>query len=315
LIDQLNWRWTFYINVPFGILVIILGALVFSTGSANSSRSKIDFRGAGLFAGGLISLLYGITHWANNPHHIELITWILLPLGILFMVLFYREENRATNPMIDLQLLKWRPFLAANVYNFIYGAVVFGMFSFIPYYAVVAYKMTAGQTGIILTPRSVAMVVMAALTSFLLIKLNYRRPMILGTVLASASLVLLSRGFHDVVILGSGVDNLVILMVIIAIGGIGMGIANPAANNAILDMVPEKVATVTGMRGMFRISGGIFGTAGVVLTLSFYQDKGLGLQHVALFFAVLLLCLIPVIFMIPDSVRTRSPRRERIHHS
>ena len=88
-----------------------------------------------------------------------------------------------------------------------------------------------------------------------------------------------------------------------AIGGIGMGIANPAANNALLDLVPEKVASVTGMRGMFRISGGIFGTAGVVLYLSFYQDKALGLQHVALFFALLLLCLIPVIFMIPDKVR------------
>ena len=86
--------------------------------------------------------------------------------------------------MIELELLKWRPFLAANLYNFVYGMVVFGMFSFVPYYATVAYRMTAGQTGIILTPRSIAMVVLAAFTSFLIIRLRYRWPMIVGTLLA-----------------------------------------------------------------------------------------------------------------------------------
>jgi EmrB/QacA subfamily drug resistance transporter len=305
LIDHLSWRWTFYINVPLAILLIILGTIVFPKGAVSNIRRKIDFKGAGLFAAALVCILFAVTNWANNSGVSGPITWILLPVGVVFLVIFFRQENRATNPMIELELLKWRPFLAANVYNFVYGMVVFGMFSFVPYYATVAYRMTAGQTGIILTPRSIAMVVLAAFTSFLLVRLRYRWPMIVGTLLAVMSLILLGQGFHDLTLLGRGIDNIVILAVIMAIGGIGMGIANPAANNALIDLVPEKVASVTGMRGMFRISGGIFGTAGVVLYLSFYQDKALGLQHVALFFALLLLCLIPVIFMIPDKVRPK----------
>jgi len=111
----------------------------------------------------------------------------------------------------------------------------------------------------------VAMLVMSTLCSFLLSRIRYRRPMLAGTVIAAISLILLSQGYRDLTIGSVGIHNLVILMVIMAIVGIGMGIANPAANNAILDMVPQKVATVTGMRGMFRITGGILGTAGVCI--------------------------------------------------
>ncbi|HSW58865.1 MAG TPA: MFS transporter [Dehalococcoidales bacterium] len=306
LVDSLSWRWTFYINVPIGILLIILGYIIFPKGKISATRRGIDFKGAGLFAGAIIAILYAVTHWANNPQSSGLITWILLSAGIVLLFLFYRHENRAVNPMIDLQLLRWRPFFAANLYNFVYGAVVFGIFAFIPYYSALYYDMTAAQTGLVLTPRSIAMVVMAALCSFLLIKFRYRLPMITGTVLSAASLFILGQGFKNMTLAGQVLPDMVLMMMIMALGGIGMGIANPAANNAILDLVPDKVASVTGMRGMFRISGGILGTAGVVLTLSFYQDKALGLQHIAIFYGVMLLLLIPLIYLIPDNARNKS---------
>jgi hypothetical protein len=84
-----------------------------------------------------------------------------------------------------------------------------------------------------------------------------------------------------------------------------MGMINPSANNAVLDMVPEKAAAVTGMRGMFRITGGIFGTSAVVLALSHFQDKAVGLEKIAFYFALLLIGTIPLIFMIPDATRER----------
>ncbi len=308
LIEHLSWRWTFYINIPIGVLLLILGTIIFPKSQVSASRRKIDFTGAALFAGAMICILYSITNWANNPQDAGPITWILLPVGTILMIIFLRQENKVPNPMIDLQLLKWRPFLAANIYNFVHGAVVFGMFAFIPYYASLAYGMSAIQTGLILTPRSIAMVVMAALCSLFIVKFRYRWPMIVGTVLAASSLLILGQGLRDITLVGHHIHNMVILMIIMGLGGIGMGIANPAANNAVLDLVPEKVASVTGMRGMFRISGGIFGMAGVVLTLSYYQDKAVGLQHIALFFAGLMLLLIPVIFMIPERTMKKSGR-------
>ncbi len=305
LVDHLSWRWIFFVNIPIGALLLLFGILFFPRGKISPSQRGVDFKGAGLFAGTVLALLYAMTNWANHPEGPGAITWVLFAVGAGMLFLFIRQENRAKQPMIELELLRWRPFLAANVYNFLFGAVVFGMFAFIPYYATIAYGMTAEQSGIILTPRSIASIGMAAITSFFIIKFRYRLPMILGASIMAVSFFILSRGYHDIVIFGLDLHNMVLLSLIVALGGLGMGMANPAANNAVLDLVPEKVAAVTGMRGMFRISGGVFGTAAVVLVLGHFQDKAVGLQYIALAFGVILLLILPIIFMIPDTARQR----------
>ncbi len=229
----------------------------------------------------------------------------LFAVGIILFVLFMRHEDRVSNPMLDMKLLRWRPFLAVNIYNFVFGAVVFGLVSFIPYYGTVAYGMTPGQNGLLLTPRSISMIIASTITSIFVIRLRYRPPMIVGLLLISGSLFLLSRGYHDVTFLGMGFHNLVLLASIVALTGIGMGIVNPAANNAALDLIPEKVAAVTGMRGMSRAVGGVLGTAAVSLILSYFPDKAKGMQDIYVGFAFMLLALIPVVFLIPDSAHAR----------
>jgi hypothetical protein len=78
--------------------------------------------------------------------------------------------------------------------------------------------------------------------------------------------------------------------------------ANPPANNAALDIFPEKIAAVTGLRGMFRSVGGVFGTTGVVLALSRFTDEVVGMQQIYLGLSIILLSLIPIVFLIPDKV-------------
>jgi len=310
LIDHFSWRWIFFVNIPIGLLLLTLGTLILPKGSPPTGNRKLDLTGAGLFSAAIVSILYGLTAWANNPGNIGPLTWGLLVLGIFFIYLFARHESKVPQPMIDLKLLKWRPFLAANIYNFMFGFVVLGFFSFIPLYATYAYGMTAEQSGLILTPRSIAMIAVSALTSFFIIRFRYRLPMIIGLVIVSIMLFLLSRGYHDVTFLGLGLHNLLLLSLIVSLGGIGIGIANPASNNAVLDLIPEKIAAVAGLRGMFRVTGGVMGTAVVVLLLSHYQDKGVGFQHISLIFAFILLLIIPVVFMIPDNARNR-PTKSR----
>jgi MFS family permease len=160
--------------------------------------------------------------------------------------------------------------------------------------------MTATESGLVLTPRSIAIIVASILTSLFISRLRYRLPMIIGLVTMALGLLLLSRGYHNIAILGLSLQNLVLLSLIILLAGIGMGTANPAANNAILDLVPEKVAAITGLRGMFRVLGGVLATSVIVLVLSRFQDRGAGFQLISLCFAILLLLLIPIVFMIPD---------------
>ena len=88
-----------------------------------------------------------------------------------------------------------------------------------------------------------------------------------------------------------------------------MGVANPASSNAALDLIPEKVAAVAGTRGMFRFVGGVLGTAVVTLILSYTPDKVAGMQKIYLGYVFVLLALIPLVFLIPDTARQKSIRR------
>jgi Na+/melibiose symporter-like transporter len=65
-------------------------------------------------------------------------------------------------------------------------------------------------------------------------------------------------------------------------------------------MFPEKAAAIAGIRGMFRVMGGVIATPIIVLVLSRFQDEGLGFQQISLCFAILLIVLIPVVFLVPE---------------
>ncbi|MBI2909218.1 MAG: DHA2 family efflux MFS transporter permease subunit [Chloroflexi bacterium] len=306
LIDNFSWRWIFYVNVPIGIALIVLGALILPSDHTIPIRRKIDLVGAALFAAMMVSLLYAMTIWGNEPSAFgDPAIWTLLGLAVVLLIIFLRRESRTEEPMMDLTLFRWRPFFAANVFNLIYGASVFGFFSFIPYYAVIGYNMSAVESGLILTPRSLMMVVMSAVSSFFLIRFGYRLPMIVGTIFISLSLFLMSAGYHNVNLLGVSTPDIVLLSLMVIIAGFGMGISAPAANNAALDLLPGKVAAVAGIRGMFRTTGGVLGTAVIVLVLSHFPDKAAGVQDTFFALGILILLVIPFIFMIPDVARQR----------
>ena len=72
------------------------------------------------------------------------------------------------------------PFLVVNLFNFMFGACVFGCFTFVPYYASVQYGMGPFESGAVLTPRSVTMIVVSACTSLFIMRLGYRLPIVLG---------------------------------------------------------------------------------------------------------------------------------------
>jgi EmrB/QacA subfamily drug resistance transporter len=316
ILDHLSWHWIFFVNVPVGALLLIFGSMVLprSTQTINASNRKLDVTGVGLFVGAIFAILYGMTELANQHTGIVVIPFLLFALGAVLFVLFVRHEDKVSAPMIDLRLLRWRPFVAVNIYNFLFGAVVFGVTGFIPYYATVAFGMTPGQTGLLLTPRSITMIIVSALTSLFIIRFRYRLPMIAGLVIISSSLFVLSRGYHDITLLGVGLHNLVLLASLVALIGVGMGVANPASNNAALDLLPDKVAAATGMRGMSRSVGGVLGTAAVSLILSYYPDKAQGMQYIYLGLAVIMIVIVPIVFMIPDTAADRAHGRARTRY-
>jgi EmrB/QacA subfamily drug resistance transporter len=307
ILEHWTWREIFFINVPIGIAVFAGVWLLLKEPEVGWQWPRVDPLGLAFFVGALGLLMYGLTMLADNP---ELIRspglWALVAASVVLFTLFLRNAQRSANPVIEYKLLAEKPFLAANLYNFFYGSVVFGFFSFVPYYAVVRYGMSPFQSGALLTPRGIAMVVTSALASVFLIPLGYRLPMLLGMFLIAASLLLLGQHVTVVQIGSTTIGGFWLLSFILAISGVGMGLANPAASNAAIELAPRQAAEITGLRGMFRLTGGAFTISCTVLVLSTFSNQAEGLEFMfSLLAVVLLVTTVPLTLMIPDFARER----------
>jgi MFS family permease len=231
------------------------------------------------------------------------LTWIiigvLLLVSVIAMIVFLRRESRIEEPIIDLVVLRKKPFVAANVYNFIFGAAVFGFFSFIPLYAVEVYGMSTLQSGLILTPRSIGMIVTSTIGSMFLIRWGYRWPMLIGTIGIAASLFLMGAEPMSMNMMQTQLSAFTIVSLIVLLSGLAMGITSPAASNACIDLMPDRVATITGVRGMFRQSGGALSITVISLVLHYTGDMAHGFFIIFVCLGLVMLLVIPFIFAMP----------------
>jgi EmrB/QacA subfamily drug resistance transporter len=305
IIEHASWREVFLINVPLGLIVLATLVRRMKRGEA-TDRRPVDLIGVGLFAVSIVALLLGLTLLGQDVAYFGSVEfWALIAVSVVVLGVFVWHERRTSDPVIDPELVARHPFLAVNAYNFLSGACVWGFFSFIPYYAALRFGFGPLESGAVLTPRSLAMMGTATISSFMLMRYGYRLPMLLGCLFTVATLLLLGRGYSSLDLFGLHVDTFWLLAGQVAIGGIGMGLGGPASNNAALDLVPGRAATVSGIRSFFRSTGGVLGTASIVLALELSPDKAAGLQTVFTVLGFGLLATLPLVFVIPDTARER----------
>jgi len=301
IVSRYSWRYIFYINLPigFGLLALILTLL---EDPQTRSRVRIDLVGAGFFFGAILFMMLGLNHIAENFTVASLtIAGVLLVLSVAFVMLFVRHERNAENPILDLTLLRSTPFLSANLYNMMVGAGIFGIVSFIPLHATSVHKLSTLVSGMILTPRSLGVICTSTATSFLLKRWGYRWPMVWGvSIMAMFTLLLADQEFRVESMVGFNLGAAETLAFLIMGTGIGMGVALPASNNACIELMPSKVATITGLRGMFRYVGGAFGISLTTIILHSSKTMGTGFRITFIVFGLGLLLTLPLVFLMPS---------------
>ncbi|HLZ26196.1 MAG TPA: MFS transporter [Chloroflexota bacterium] len=309
ILEHWTWRDMFFVNVPIGI-VVFAGAVVLLRSDGRRAFRRIDFPGIALYGSALILLLAALTTAAQDP---ELwrspIVWGAVALSGGLVVIFLRHIRTVADPVMDYQLVARQPFLAANLYNLFFGAAVFGVSAFIPTYAVSHFGMSPLLSGAVLTPRSIAIILTSLLASLWLIRLGYRAPMIAGSVLVTIMLLLLGTGWTAVQVGPFALEGFWFLAACLTIGGAGLGLANPASSNASLDLAPERAAALTGVRNMFRLTGGVLSVTGISLALTFFADRGQGLSVIFGTLSLAMLVVVPLTLTIPDSARERRLHR------
>jgi len=300
MVESFGWRSTFWLNIPLGVIVILISLKLLK--SKKGEGGRLDLVGSGFFSGALFSFLIALSTIGNAGSGSSLfLTMALFAASAVLMIAFLRRIGTIKNPVIDPKLLTKSPFLAANVFNFFYGTAALGVMSFIPLFATTVYGMTTLGSGIILTPRSVGMMLASIVTSLYLPKLGYRKPMVAGTIIIVISLFLLGLEPSGLNISGMHLSGTFILGAVLFLAGIGMGITAPAANNACIDLMPDRVGTITGLRGMFRQCGSAISITVTALVLELFSDMSRGFMAVCYGLAIILLLTVPVVFAMPKA--------------
>ncbi|MGX4738095.1 MDR family MFS transporter [Kitasatospora griseola] len=252
--DHLNWRWTFYVNLPLGAIALAFIVVVLKLPKIRSN-AKIDYLGAALLTIGIVSMVL-ITTWGGHEY-----AWgskQILGLGALSVasvIGFCYVEQRVAEPIIPLGLFRNRNFTMVSIIGFIVGFAMFGAVTFLPTYQQIVQGASATNSGLLLMPMMFGMLVISLVVGQAITKTGkYRIYPIIGTVVMGGGSLLLSTLSVDtssfasscyMVVLGAGMGFLMQVTMLVAQNSVEMKDMGVASSSATL----------------FRTIGGSFGVA------------------------------------------------------
>ncbi|GAA1355267.1 MDR family MFS transporter [Catellatospora bangladeshensis] len=191
-VDHLSWRWAFYVNLPLGVVVLVVGALAMP-GVRARGKPRIDYAGIlliGLAATGLTL----VTSWGGVEYDWTSPTILWMAAGSLVALgLFVAVEQRAAEPMLPMRLFRGRVFTVCSVLSFVVGFAMLGGVTFLPTYLQYVHGASATQSGLEMLPLVVGLLIASVVTGTVIGKTGrYRVFPLVGSVLMVCGLLLLS---------------------------------------------------------------------------------------------------------------------------
>jgi EmrB/QacA subfamily drug resistance transporter len=192
-VDNLSWRWVFYINLPIGALALVVIAIVLPATSARRQH-KIDYLGATLLAGFAVSVVLA-TSWGGTTY-----AWgspVIIGLFVLSALLLFGwwlSARRAAEPVLPLKLFRNSVFSVAAGISLAAGFAMFGALSYLPLFLQVVHGVTPTISGVYLLPMVIGLLVTSIGSGQLIARTGrYKVYPIIGTALMAVALFLLSR--------------------------------------------------------------------------------------------------------------------------
>ncbi len=254
IVEHLSWRWIFYVNLPVGILALIVLGVTLPEATSRS-RPSIDYLGAGLLAGALSAFILvaslGGTTWAWGGAQ----TIVTALIGCVLLVCFGFAERHAAEPVLPPSLLRGDVFRVAGLLSLIVGFALFGSVTFLPLFFQTVFHSTPTGAGLRLIPLMGGLLVTSVLSGQLITRTGrYRIFPIMGTAVMTGGLLLLSR--LDVTTSTLQADAYLLVL------GLGLGLVMQVLVLAVQNSVDYSVlgAATSGVT-LARGIGGSFGAA------------------------------------------------------
>ncbi len=251
IVDAINWRWVFYINLPVGIVATLLIAAALPKHRAEG-KVRFDIPGIATMVIGVVSLLLALTFGGKNY---PWVSWQIIGLFLLAAVSllsFVLIETKADEPILPVRLFRNRVFTVVNGIGFFMSVGMFGAIMFVPLFMQGIVGISASDSGTVMTPMMVTMILASIAGGQLVQKVPVRVQMMIGMVIMAAGFVLLST-------MGTATTKLTASAYMVVLG-IGMGLVMPLLTLALQESFPKsELGVVTSSSQFFRQIGGTFG--------------------------------------------------------
>ena len=255
LTDCLGWRWSFYVNLPLGVIAILVLSLGLAGIKEKRSAVKLDALGAFLFAASIVPFMLALALGGRDYPWASLPVASLLAISVAAGACFVAVERRAASPILPPFLFRNREFVASALATFFSNATFYAGILFLPLYAQEVLHLSASGSAIAITPMLLVYAASSALGGQLCSRIGRYR----GIGIAASAIAVLAMGALCLINPSWGALPVVLATIVL---GVGLGTTTPIFNIAPQNAFDRRyIGTVTSAIQFFRYVGSAVGSA------------------------------------------------------
>ena len=252
VVDGLNWQWIFWLNVPIGVFAVLFAARVLT--ESKGTAKKLDLIGVALATAGVLSIVWGVVHgaddgWTSGPVMGSLIA------GAALLAAFLGWERRTSAPMLPLRLFSNRSFSVVNIVSFTFSVGVFGSVFLLAQFFQVVQGYSPLESGIRTLPWTAAPLVVAPIAGLIVDRVGART-------LITAGQVLLATALGWIALITTATTQYGDMVLPFILAGVGMGLTfAPAASVVMASASDADRGVASGTNNTIREVGVAMGVA------------------------------------------------------
>jgi EmrB/QacA subfamily drug resistance transporter len=273
LVDVVSWRWVFLVNLPVGVVALLVLSAKLPAPRVEAPRARLDLLGAALVAGASAALML-VCVWGGDRYAWDSAPIVALGLAAVGLALaLVARERRAADPVVPLALLATPVVAIASAALFLATAALFAVTVFVPLFMQASVGLTPTEAGLLLVPMMAGTTASTTIAGRIMAATGrYKRFPLIGLALMAGALALLAATASAQSVVAAGIA--------LTVFGVGFGMVTQILLVAIQNGVERRtLGTATAAAGFFRALGGAVGAA--VLGAVFAAQAGVSASGVA----------------------------------
>jgi EmrB/QacA subfamily drug resistance transporter len=309
ILDNVSWRWIFFVNVPIGVVAVIAGLRFLPRPKASEARRPLDYRGLALMSLGVPLLTYGLAEVGSTGSFSS--PKVILPIvaGLLLIALFVLHALRIPNPLLNMRLYKRPTFWTASLAMFFLGGALFGGMILLPLYWQNVRAESVLDAGLLLAPQGLGMALIMPAAGRLTDRFG-------GGPLAAIGVTITTVATIPFGLIGAH-TSIAWLSVVLLVRGMGIGLSfMPVMTAAFAALHRSELADASPQLNVVQRVGGSLGVAilAVVLQRSLAGAHSLAASASAFGTAFWFSAAMTALGIVPAIVLLRAERAARRAH-